>query len=141
MKRVLLATLLLTALSAHATDRNPLQPSSNAAIGVGIGTGGDATSSATGGAGGYVYTDNDYGDLKIPPLAIAPNINTNIICPMVMQGSKAGSIWPFSLSGTHEPDLVPICVAWHLGQTSVVEKMTCNASKEYREANPKCPKK
>lgn len=72
------------------------------------------------------------------PSAIAPSVNTSIICPMVMQGSKAGSVFFFSGSGTHQPDIVPLCVAWHLKQFSVVEKMTCSASKEYAAANPAC---
>jgi hypothetical protein len=41
---------------------------------------------------------------------------------------------------THAPDIVPICVAWHLGQKDVVEKMTCAASKEYAKANVNCAK-
>jgi hypothetical protein len=80
----------------------------------------------------------DYGDLRIVPSAIAPSINTGVICPMVMQGSKAGSLFFISGSGTHAPDLVPICIAWHLGQKDVVEKMTCASSKEYAKANLNC---
>jgi len=78
----------------------------------------------------------DYGDLRIVPPAIAPSINTNVICPMVAQGSKAGSVFFFSGSGTHSPEIVAVCVAWHMKQYDVVERMTCKASKEYREANP-----
>jgi hypothetical protein len=109
-------------------------------LGVGIGQGGN------GGIGGSVGNttlnavteSGDYRDLRIVPPAIAPSINTNIICPMVMQGSKAGSVFFFSGSGTHEPDIVPLCVAWHLGQKDVVERMACQASEAYRNANRNC---
>jgi hypothetical protein len=80
----------------------------------------------------------DYGDLRIVPPAIAPNVNTSVICPMIVPGSKAASVFFFSGSGTHAPDIVPLCVAWHMGQTDVVERMTCAASKEYAKANPNC---
>ena len=72
------------------------------------------------------------------PTAIAPSVGNSQICPMVAQGSKAGSVFFFSGSGTHQPDIVPLCVAWHLDQLDVVERMTCEASMAYRRANPNC---
>jgi hypothetical protein len=75
---------------------------------------------------------------KTASSAIAPNVNTNIICPMVMQGSKAGSVFFASASGTHEPSIVAICVAYQLGQYDVVEQMTCDANPSYRKNNPNC---
>lgn len=105
-----------------------------AGIGVGVGgVGGNATLNNS-----YNNEASDFGRLRIVPPAIAPSINTNIICPMVMQGSKAGSVFFFSGSGTHEPDIVPICVAWQLEQFEVVERLTCQASEAYRKANPNC---
>lgn len=74
---------------------------------------------------------------SVPP-AIAPAVNNSVACPMVMQGSKAASIIYFSVGGTGKPEIVPLCVAWYLGQKEVVERMTCKASKEYSEANPAC---
>lgn len=80
----------------------------------------------------------DYGDLRIVPSAIAPNVTTNVICPMVAGGSKAASVFFLSGSGTHKPELVDICVAFHLGQMEVVEQLTCARSEQYRKANANC---
>jgi len=105
------------------------------ALGLGVGQGGQ------GGLGGAAVINNEaanYSDLRIVPPAIAPSVSHNIICPMVMQGSKAGSFFFFSGSGTHEPDLVPICIAFHLRQPDVVEAIACAGSKEYRKANGNC---
>lgn len=112
-------------------------------VGVGVGQGGagGAGGAGYGGAGGSVSYNSeapDYGDLRIVPPAIAPSVGNNVICPMVSQGSKAGSVFFFSASGTHHPKIVDICVAWHLGQKEVVERMACNSSEAYRAANPNC---
>lgn len=152
MKRSILLAVLLSTNSVYAGGYwNPIQPSSIAgasanshatATGIGVGIGGGGVGvGGMGGAGGNVSINNpapDFGDLRIVPPAIAPSVNTNIICPMVMQGSKAGSVFFFSGSGTHAPDIVPLCVAWHLGQKEVVERMTCDADPAYRKANPNC---
>jgi hypothetical protein len=144
--------------AAYAVGGNATSTATSTATGTGIGTGvgigiggagglgGNGGAGGNGGSVGNVSASGgninneaaDYGDLRIVPPAIAPSVNTAIICPMVMQGSKAASVFFASISGTHEPDLIPICVAWHLGQKSVVEKMACNSSKEYRDANPAC---
>lgn len=157
--RILIAAFFLSVTAtAGATDRGRDETTINqggvglgVGIGVGVGVGqggagGLGGAGGIGGAGGSVgnvtggsITQNaDYDELRIVPPAIAPSINTNVICPMVMQGSKAGSVFFFSGSGTHAPDIVPLCVAWHLGQKDVVERITCQASKAYREANPSC---
>lgn len=151
--RILIAALFFSiAATASATDRGRDETTINqggVGLGVGIGVGvgvGQGGAGGLGGAGGSVsnvtggsITQNaDYGNLRIVPPAIAPSINTNDICPLVMQGSKAGSVFFFSGSGTHAPDIVPICVAYQLKQYEVVERMTCQASKAYREANPRC---
>lgn len=154
MKKVLLASVLATLTLAtpttYATDLNVNSNNSSSASVRTTTTLNNTTLQAQqalggaggfGGAGGNVSINNpapDFGDLRIVPPAIAPSINTSIICPMVMQGSKAGSVFFFSGSGTHAPDIVPLCVAWHLNQKDVVEKLTCQASKEYAKANPNC---
>jgi hypothetical protein len=105
------------------------------ALGLGVGQGGQ------GGLGGAAVINNEagnYRDLRIVPPAIAPSVGNNVICPMVAQGSKAASVFFFSGSGTHEPDLVPICIAFHLRQPEVVEAIACAGSKEYRKANGNC---
>lgn len=131
--------------------------SSSSAVGVGLGgAGGNANAVGVGGAGfggvgvggaggsvgnttqSFGVEAADYGDLRVVPPAIAPSVNTAIICPMVMQGSKAGSVFFFSGSGTHKPDIVAICVAYHLKQLDVVERMACDADKAYAKANPNC---
>ena len=85
-----------------------------------------------------IGTSGSGSSIRNIPSAIAPSVNSSQICPMVMQGSKAGSVFFFSGSGTHQPDIVPLCVAWHLDQIDVVERMTCEASMAYRRANPNC---
>lgn len=144
MKRLLLVSLLFATCNAHAFGGyNNGAPNANAGaiglgVGVGVGTGGNAT-----GVGGNVDSNvnveaADYGDLRQVPPAIAPSVFNTNICPIVVQGSAAGSVFFFSGSGTTDPKLVAICVAYHLNQPEVVEAMTCNASKEYRQANPNC---
>jgi hypothetical protein len=156
MKKILLAVVLSVALTAVAGNNNNQNNSDiinynitenvtnqgGTGIALGVGQGGTG---GQGGVGGNATLNNSYnnqapdlGDLRIVPPAIAPSVSTNIICPMVMQGSKAGSVFFFSGSGTHAPDIVSLCVAWHLGQKDVVEQMTCKASKAYREVNPNC---
>ena len=110
--------LALIAFNAHADDAEHTEPviTQNPLIG----TGGNPS------------------PIRNVPTAIAPSVNNSQICPMVMQGSKAGSVFFFSGSGTHQPDIVPLCVAWHLDQLDVVERMTCEASMAYRRANPNC---
>ena len=151
--KLLIATLFLSTSFAHATGNgnngntstsSTANSSANAGavgLGVGVGIGG----SATGGSVGNTNLNNtteagDYDDLKIPPLAIAPSVSNTVICPMVSQGSKAVSLWPISLSGTHAPEIVAICVAYHLNQADVVQAIACNQSKEYAKANPACVK-
>jgi hypothetical protein len=147
MKLALVGVVLLTTgfamycAESHAGVRhiqpNPLNNNNALGVGVGVGLGGDGGSVGNTSIN-TVQEAADYSDLRIVPPAIAPNINTNIICPMVMQGSKAGSVFFFSGSGTHAPDIIPICVAWHLKQFEVVERMTCEKSESYRKANSNC---
>ena len=85
-----------------------------------------------------IGTTSNPSPVRNVPTAIAPSVNNSQICPMVMQGSKAGSVFFFSASGTHNPDIVALCVAWHLDQLDVVERITCEASPAYRRANFNC---
>ena len=158
MKRLLLVSLLLAATSAYAGpphNNGNGAPSANAGaiglgVGVGVGIGGKGvTGNGFGGNVGDVTASPnqsiqveapDYGDLRQVPPAIAPSVFNSTICPIVMQGSGAGSVFFISLSGTSDAELVPICVAYQLKQYNVVEAMTCNKSKEYRQANPNCAK-
>lgn len=136
MNKLLAGLFLMASVTSQATERYIPSVGATALSQSGALAGANAVN-------GNVGVNNtieagDYSDLRIVPPAIAPSINTGVICPMVMQGSKAGSVFFFSGSGTHAPDIVPICVAWHLGQKDVVEKMTCAASKEYAKANVNC---
>ena len=122
MKKISLI-LMLIAFNANADDGSHHEETPNPV--------------STAGAG-LIGSNNN--TIRNVPTAIAPSVNTSIVCPMVLQGSKAGSVFFISLSGTHQADLVPICVAWHLGQKDVVERIACNASPDYAKANPGCAK-
>lgn len=135
---------------AQATGLNFGDTINNTTNNVTNNKGGDASANAGaialggggfGGQGGNVSINNpaaDFGDLRIVPSAIAPNVVNNVVCPMVAGGSKAGSVFFFSGSGTHAPELVTICVAFHLGQFEVVEQLTCAKDSNYRKANGNC---
>jgi phage tail sheath gpL-like len=69
--------------------------------------------------------------------AIAPNIHTSVDCPIISQSSHAVQLLVFGGSTSGTTSVNPICVAYHLGQTAVVEKMACKY-KEYADANPNC---
>jgi hypothetical protein len=151
MKLKLLTALCVLAFTSQANAGPPMgHPltggSTSTGIGVGVGVGVGTGGTGVGGDGGSVGNTTinstqeagNYRDLRIVPPAIAPSVGNNVICPMVAQGSKAGSVFFFSGSGTHAPEIVPLCVAWHLGQKDVVERMACQSSKDYRNANPSC---
>lgn len=147
MKRNLLATLMLiAATSAWATDREneghrsngaAYSTSQSAAVGLGGSGVGYGGSSTVGGQTVSVIEDHDYPHIPVSS-AIAPSVTSNVVCPIVTPSSKAGSVWFASASGTTGTTLNAICVAFHLNQPAVVEKMACNASKEYYEANCTC---
>lgn len=149
MKQTIIAVLLGLTLTTttSATEFNTFLNKGGTGVGVGVGVGvGQGGAGGLGGAGGVgnggsATINNqasDYGDLRIVPSAIAPSVVNVNDCPLVMQGSKAGSVFFFSGSGTHSPEIVGLCVAKYLGQKDVMERMTCQASKAYREANPNC---
>lgn len=144
MKKLFIAITMALTINANATGLAP-QPTAHAsaaasAFGVGVGIGQGGAGGQSGSVTSTINQNSDYGDLKIVPSAIAPSVSMNVICPMVQQGSKAGSVFFASVSGTTSAEIVPICVAWQLKQLDVVEKMTCAASKEYALANVNCTK-
>ncbi len=118
MKLALVGVVLLTTgfamycSESNAGNRHPLTgASANAgAIGVGVGLG-----VGLGGDGGSVGNTSvantieagDYSDLRIVPPAIAPNVTNTVICPIVTQGSKAGSVFFFSGSAQLAQTLTP----------------------------------
>lgn len=62
----------------------------------------------------------------------------NAICPIVSPNSHAVQFLVFGGSTTGTQSLNAECVAWHLGQKEVLERMTCEKSAEYRKANGNC---
>lgn len=138
-KSILVLAIMLATGSAYATPL--VDNSTNLSAGAKAFAGAAAFGQGGQGIGGNSTTTveaGDYGDLRITPSAIAPSVSTNVICPMVLQGSAAGSVWFASGSGTTGPEVVALCVAWHLGQKEVVEQLTCKADKHYREVNLNC---
>lgn len=142
MKSYRLAVLVAIAAAlgfntAVASERGSPLTGGGTGIGVGVGVG-------VGGAGGNsstVVNGDDYHQiLQIPntPPAISPNVSMNVICPMVAIGSNAISLPIFSISGTQEPKVVALCVAYHLGQAAIVEQMLCGMSAQYKAANGNC---
>lgn len=108
-----------------------------------VGLGGSAY--ANGGNTGSVSTNVsvDNGNDRIIPVssAIAPSVATSVICPIVSPTSHAAQFLVFGGSSTGSQSLNGICVAYHLGQTAVVERMACNKDKDYAKANPNCAAK
>jgi hypothetical protein len=126
----------LFCFKVFATERNDVD------INVGAKALAGSASYSQGGQGGsisnsYQNQAPDYGDLRIVPSAIAPSINTGVICPMVMQGSKAGSVFFFSGSGTTSPEINAICLAWHSNDKELIHAIACADSSSYRKASEK----
>ena len=70
--------------------------------------------------------------------AVAPNVYSSVICPIINQSSHAAQTIIFGASTTGTPTINAICVAYNLGQAAVVERMTCANDAAYRRANPNC---
>jgi len=97
------------------------------------------TASASNGSNSVNIQGDNYEARRIPvSSAVAPDIYNSVVCPIVSQGSHAVQFLFFGGSTSGNVSINSICVAYHLKQADVVERMTCNASKEYREANPAC---
>ncbi len=137
MKHTILTIALLTALNANATGYDQ---STNANAGAVALSG--SISSATGGSASNGNTSAYVGgydaEKNAVHSAIAPSITQNAICPIITPNSHAVQFLVFGGSTTGTQSLNAICVAYHLGQTVVVERMACNADAAYRKANPNC---
>lgn len=132
----LLAGLFLAGLLAdvaHATERYQPSVGANALSQSGALAGANAVNGNVGVSN--TIEAGDYSDLRIVPPAIAPNVTNNVICPIINVGSKAGSVFFFSGSGTTSPNINAICLAWHSNNEKLVHAIACNESKEYRKAS------
>lgn len=134
--KVVAGSLLLFCFKVFATERNDVD------INVGAKALAGAASYSQGGQGGsisnsYQNEASDYGDLRIVPSAIAPNVSSNVICPIVTQGSAAGSVFFFSGSKTTSPDINAICLAWHQNDKDLIHAIACADSSSYRKASEK----
>jgi len=157
-KKLVLIAMLVLSCNVYATskdndiqngqvnkaDANSLAISGSSAVSGSIsgavGLGGSAY--ANGGSVGNTSVNVDTGNDRIIPVssAIAPNVNTSVICPIISPTSHAVQFLVFGGSTTGSQTLNGICVAYHLGQTNVVEKIACNTNAEYRKANANCGK-
>jgi hypothetical protein len=141
MKRNLLLTVLLMLNTAAFAGNDSSHGNHGGNSGGGflgnVSATAGSTATASNGPVSVSVDGDDYGHIPVSS-AIAPSVSSNVTCPIVTPSSKAGSVWFFSGSGTTGTTLNAICVAFHLNQPQVVEKMTCNASKEYYEANCTC---
>lgn len=126
MNKTLLTIALLTAISAQATDYSPLTQQQFQQANGGSANTGNVT------VGGWDGEKNPVSS------AIAPSITQNAICPIITPNSHAFQVLVFGGSTTGGQSLNAECVAWHLGQRDVLERMTCDKSAEYRKANKAC---
>ena len=151
-QNLLLAALLAVTFNSYATERGTQsqggQASSNAAAGslavagaAALSSSGALASSGGGSAsvGDLTVNGDDYDAKRIPVAsAIAPSLTQNVICPIITPNSHAVQFLVFGGSTTGTQSLNAICLAYHLGQHEVVERMACNADAAYRKANPNC---
>jgi hypothetical protein len=158
MKRNLLLAAVLAALTstAYATDRGSDdkqgQPQANAVAGSlaiagaaalsssgAVGYGGNSSASI---GGNSINVQGDTNDRIIPASsAVAPSVTSNTICPIISPSSHAVQFLVFGGSTTGSSTINTICVAYHMEQWAVVERMACNKDAEYRKANPNCAAK
>jgi hypothetical protein len=136
MKQLLVILSLMVASSMATAGEREHGGGSTAVAGAAASASSSAT--AAGGAGGSVEGGRSL--LLAAPSMPAPAV-TNIGCPPVVIGSDGISFVVVGWSGTKEPKLVAFCVAMALNQPAVAETIACNASKEYRAANPACSPK
>lgn len=155
MKQSALLILLLTALSANATDnsRDEHNPNTNAIAGANAAAnaaanalaGATALSGSTSYSGigsvnaGSTTANNsvsvDNGGERIPvSSAIAPNITQNAICPIITGNSHAVQFLFFGGSTSGGQSLNPLCLAYHQGDKELVNQIACNTSSDYKKA-------
>lgn len=147
-RNFILIALLALSFNAYATERekengsvtNVNASATSQSIAGAMALSGSASFGVGGSANNSVNVDN--GNDRIIPVssAIAPNLSQNVICPIISPSSHAVQLLILGGSTTGSQKLNSICVAFHLQQFGVVEKMTCKADKAYREANPNCQK-
>lgn len=124
---ILLAALLSTSVFAKGYSEPPENFSTAASQSQGIGNVTTTNNNAT-----------DVSSKRSAASAEAPSVYSTDECPIVMQGSHAVQFIGFGVSTTGIASINAICGAYHLQQFDVVEKMLCNASAEYKKANPHC---
>lgn len=129
MKRIVLLTLVLISLNAHATwpaealSQQQYQQAS----------GGSAST-------GSVSVDASHEDkLQIPtaPPAIAPSQSINAICQISTPQSNAVSFLFFSASQTTGVKYNALCIAQQNGDAELVHQLACDTLPEYKAANAK----
>lgn len=138
MKKLsLIIVLIALSFNAYASDNHQKPASSTANAGaIALSQSAAYGSAAAGDSSAYV---GGYDAEKNPVAsAIAPSVTQNIICPMVSPNSHAVQFLVFGGSTTGVQSVNGICVAHHLGQTAVVEKIACAESAAYRKANKNC---
>jgi hypothetical protein len=139
--KLLLLAILATSITANATGNTPQGSTTNNFLNQ-IQVQHQTQENSSNAQGGSSSVNIKFSEKRRPvSSAIAPSVSSNVDCPIVSPASKAGSIWPLSLSGTTGVTLNPICVAYHLGQTKLVEEIACRQSVEYRAANANCEEK
>jgi hypothetical protein len=141
MKRFLLtAGLVFTINCAYATDH---EGRSNTG-GVSSQSGAQSIAGAVAGSSALISgstslnVSENQNDHIIPvSSAVAPSVASNTICPIISPSSHAVQFLVFGGSTTGSSTVNPICVAYHLNQHEVMEKMACKF-KEYADANVNC---
>lgn len=137
LKKTALAISLFAAISAHATDsRGPasafMQGQSQYQQLQQTAAGGDSTNNIN-------IQGDDHDSHRIPVAsAIAPGAYTSVICPIISPNSHAVQFLVFGGSTTGKSNINAICVAFHLQQFDVVQRMMCEQDAAYRKANGGC---
>ena len=137
MKSLVAAVLLAVTSTANATSfGNPLQGSSaNAVQGqVQVNTP-ELRSDVNSDSVSSIHYSNKRNPVSS---AISPAVDVNIICPVITVGGHAVQFIGFGGSTTGKANVNAICMAYHLGQIDVVEKMLCATDVEYKKANVNC---
>ena len=133
--KIVVVSLLMFAIKAFATE--PCRTCNGATALAGAASYSEGGASSANISNNYQNQAPDFGDLRIVPPAIAPSVNTGVICPIVQQGSKAGSVFFFSGSGTTSPEINAVCLAWHQNDKELIHAIACADSSSYRKASEK----
>ncbi len=137
MKKTLLSIALLASINAYATGSHNLaaamlQGQSQYQQLQQTAAGGDSTNNIN-------IQGDDHDSHRIPvSSAIAPGAYTSVICPIISPSSHAVQFLVFGGSTTGKSNVNAICVAFHLQQFDVVQRMMCELDAGYRKANGGC---